>query len=228
MSGRRRPRPRTTRAEIIAKLKQLATFDPTASDAQLEAQCAQLLGLPGVADIRLTLRGWARIFVEMSRVNFERTGDPLYAWKAYKACRSVGNGVPLWVDEYLRRVTFEITDPNNLRGDLGRALPRILGFRRKPGKRSKTSDPDDLNQIRLVVGFACAIMDGADPGDALLRAHEGLDAIWDMKDQRTLLAYLSKSFGLPNVPRTREQWEAEIGRWVKNITWFTAPADIRE
>jgi hypothetical protein len=99
MSGRRRPRPRATRAEIIANLKHLATFDPTASDAQLEAQCAELLGLPGVADIRLTLRGWARIFVEMSRVNFERTGDPLYAWKAYKACRSVGNEVPLWVDE---------------------------------------------------------------------------------------------------------------------------------
>jgi hypothetical protein len=207
MSGRRRTP--TTRAEMIAKLEHLAALSPSASLTEQQAWCAKALGLGEMSDA-----GWARVFVEMSRINFMKTGDPLYAWKALMACRRRGLGVPLWVDNYLCQVTARIIDPNGLRGDLGRVLPRALGFSTKRGTRGKVPDLiDDVDGTRLAIAFARAIMDGAEPDIALARACDGINAAWTDKDKRTLLACVRKRFNITGATRTRAQWEAGISTW---------------
>jgi len=211
MSERRRYR----RGKLAAaKLERFAALDPTDTEERQRAACAQALGLPSVPDVT----GWARVLIEHYRISWMKTGDPLYVWKALKVCRQVSNEVPLWIDDYFRQVTVKITDPNILRGDIGRILPRILGFHRQPGKRSKPPEPiNDFMQIRLAIGFARAILEGAEPADALARAREDVNEELATKDDRTLLTYMRQSFSVKGAPRTHAQWRSAIGAWLKHF-----------
>jgi hypothetical protein len=211
--GRRRTRSRAPRAEIIAKLEQLAALDPSTSLTEQQAQAAKVLGLGDMSDA-----GWARVFVRMSYLNYRKTGDPIYAWKALMACRRRGADIPLWVDNYLCQTTARIIAPNALRGDVGRCLARALGFPAKRGTRGRVPDLiDDVEGTRLAVEFARAIMGGADIGVALHRACDSLGETWENKDKRTLLTCIQKRFNITGVPRTRAQWEAGIAAWFEDF-----------
>jgi len=72
-------------------------------------------------------------------------------------------------------------------------------------------------QIRLAIGFARAILEGAEPADALARAREDVNEELATKDDRTLLTYVRQSFSVKGAPRTHAQWRSAIGAWLKHF-----------
>jgi hypothetical protein len=213
----RRRRAPAKRAEIIAKLEQLvawAALDPSASPTEQQAvKALEALGLGNMSDA-----GWARVFVRMCYVSYRKTGDPIYVWKALMACRRRGADIPRWIDSYLAQTTARIIAPNALRGDVGRCLTRALGFPTKRGTRGRVPDLiDDVEGTRLAVEFARAIMGGAEPDVALVRACAGLGETWENKDKRTLLACVRRRFNITGATATRAQWEAGISAWFEDF-----------
>jgi hypothetical protein len=220
MSGRRRIRAK--RAEIIAKLEQMAAWaalDPSASPTEQEmARVANTFGLGN-----MSMAGWAKVSVRMSYVNYRKTGDPLYAWKALMACRRHGADIPRWIDSYLAQTTARIIAPNGLHGDVGRCLTRALGFPTKRGTRGRVPDRiDDIEGTRLAVEFARAIMGGDKPDVALARAYDGIGETWENKDRRTLLACVRRRFNIMGATHTRAHWEAGIAAWFEDFAQLEA------
>ncbi|MEW6429774.1 MAG: hypothetical protein AB1568_17275 [Thermodesulfobacteriota bacterium] len=72
---------------------------------------------------------WRASIQEQGRKDFEKTGDPIRAWSAYRLARDAGQDVPEWVLQYLDDAAVGLLRKENQTEDLA----RILGFNTKGG-----------------------------------------------------------------------------------------------
>lgn len=63
------------------------------------------------------------------RIEFEKCGNPLFAWDAYQLCRKEKRSIPPWVQEYFDATAWRMTGVKNV----PKNLPKYFGFPSKSG-----------------------------------------------------------------------------------------------
>jgi hypothetical protein len=150
------------------------------------------------------------------RLEWERTQDPRWVWRAIRHCVHYREPLPDWVMSYLNRCAAAI---ENIEGDYGRALHRALEFPAKSGR--KRANAIDMATERFAMAFAKAILDGAEAGKA--RTDAASAELYAM-DDKDLKKRLRDFFGLEELPDRREQW-----RWkLIIVTWLMHHPGYRE
>lgn len=153
--------------------------------------------------------------IETRRQLWMEEVNPIRVWEAIVICNKHGFPFPPWISAYVDDCASRMTAPDATRGDLRKALPKIVGFNMKPGANllspnGHDHDDDDLLALRFAIEIVAL---GSTTEDALSNACATLNPVLSTRDSRTLLRRIKKFFGIKSTPRTRAEWEAAIEPW---------------
>jgi hypothetical protein len=146
----------------------------------------------------------------------ERLGfDPESVFTPAAQIKTHGLHFPDWICAYLADCASRMAAPGATRGDLRKALPKIMMFNMKPGANLLNPDrhynvDDGLLAMRFAIEHVAL---GSTTEDALSNAYLGLNPALTSMDSWSLLAHIKKVFGIKRTPRTRAEWAAAIEPW---------------
>jgi hypothetical protein len=131
-----------------------------------------------------------------ARDQWEKTGDPRWVWRAIRDRRHRREPLPNWIWDYLGKCAEGI---ETAKGDVGRKLHRILGF--KPGRGLRLRDVAlDLRDEQFAMAFAGEVLRGVSPGKARSNASVEVDGAGG-KDDKDLRQRLTTFFKLNKLPK---------------------------
>jgi len=150
--------------------------------------------------------------VDGPRIEWERTGDPRWVWRAVRHCIHHREPLPDWALNYLGRCAEAI---ENIKGDYGRGLHRALEFSPKSGRKRKNEI--DLTTEQFAIAFTKAILKGDSADKARAEASGQVDGPKG-KDDKDLTKRLREFFDLRALPKRSEQWRWKliVSTWLLN------------
>jgi hypothetical protein len=146
-------------------------------------------------------------------VGWKNTGNPYYVWQTIEICIREKINLPYWVNQYLAECAQRMLSPDATKSrDLGRVLPRIMGFPQKRGP-GHSLEPDRESHLffKPAWTFLFEIEKGKKPTAALRSAFEVLDQeVCDKMENKTLLRHIKKFFFITEKPRTNAEWKRAL------------------
>jgi hypothetical protein len=166
--------------------------------------------------------------LQICRISYSETENPVYFWRAIKLCTDHNLRFPDWVSLYLTTVTNNmLSDEARQRSDLRKVLPRVLLFPKKKKRGpGRLLDPDAAPEDRIIltIKFLCKLAENneCEPGEALEEALHDMDVSVGDKSDKTHWTWLTEELGLTEIPQTSAEW-LDAG----NTHYFPAPFQVR-
>lgn len=96
--------------------------------------------LPELPELRTALqplpRGFTQQQLELHRRGYEKVGNPVHVWAAYRCARRAGQPLPLWIWRYLDSVAEALLDPAAADKSAAEAATAALEVDRGAGERT--------------------------------------------------------------------------------------------
>jgi hypothetical protein len=151
----------------------------------------------------LILESFCERRIEISREEWNRTGDPMMVWEAIAVSAEQERPLPEWVVDYLGTCAKRMT---TVSGDVRKALPEVLGLAGRRGPRNRLDNEKSAGRFVFSGLFFYWIMSGDSLEQALAEARTVLHREDASADDLTLLRWLAKEHGLSAPPRSLDGW----------------------
>jgi hypothetical protein len=144
-------------------------------------------------------------YLDWPRKEWRKSKNPIFPWIALVSCYKHGDVPPDWTLKYLAECGEKLLSLDTNVGDLGRKLPRILGFKSgQAGKHQLKEIARLVEDEKISMQFARNIFKRMTPSEA--RRHiEGGNL-----DDRKIRPALKRHFQFKRAPYSNHDWQLLI------------------